>query len=262
MSAVYIDADPELTRAALAAHVDDYATLAWWYAERGDARRAVLATWAADVRALQHVLWENGLGTAPDAEQALGQVAEAVVSAVAASDIADATGLRAVLEGARDALTSAFDPSVHETLRAAYVDLDHLDTLTAGSSAGEANRSVSDRLGGRSGEQLVGDLLATAHDARIVARVMDEVGDHAEAQRQQASAFLAAFEAYLVLAAAASGDATLATADLRWDLAALKADGMDAEPHRLREAMREVVVPAEEDVLLEVVDRPLPGAAG
>ena len=262
MSAVYIDADPELTRAALAAHVDDYAALARWYAERGDARRAVLATWSADVRALQHVLWDNGLGTAPDAEQALGQVAEAVVSAVGASDAGSSTGLREVVERARDALTSAFDTSVHETLRAAFVDLDHLDDLAAGPPAGEANRSVTDRLGGRSGEQLVGDLLATAHDARLVARVLDEVGDHDEAQRQQAAACLAAFEAYLVLASAASGDATLATADLRWDLAALKADGSDVEPHRLREAMREVVVPAEEDALLEVVDRPLPGAAG
>ena len=262
MSAVYIDADPELTRAALAAHVEDYAALARWYAERGDARRAVLATWAADVRALQHVLWENGLGTAPDAEQALGQVAEAVVGAVAASEVAHAAGLRDVVERARDALTSAFDASVHDTLRAAYVGLDHLDTLAAGPSAGEANRSVGDRLGGRSGEQLVGDLLTTAHDARLVARVMDEVGDHAEAHRQQVSAYLAAFEAFLVLSAAAAGDATLATADLRWDLAALKAEGSDPEAHRLREAMRGVVVPAEEQALLELVDSPLPGAAG
>lgn len=258
---MYIDADPELTRAVLAAHVEDYAALARWYAERGDARRAVLATWAADVRALQHVLWVNGLGTARDAEPALGQVAEAVVSAVAGSDAAGATGLREVVERARDALTSAFDPSVHDTLRAQYVDLDHLDTL-AGPSAGEANRSVSDRLGGRAGEQLVGDLLATAQDARVVARVMDEVGDHEEARRQHGSACLAAFEAYLVLASAASGDATLATADLRWDLAALKAEGTDVEPHRLREAMREVVVPAEENALLQVVDRPVLGAAG
>lgn len=258
---MYIDADPELTRAALAAHVEDYAALARWYAERGDARRAVLATWAADVRALQHVLWENGLGTAPDAEQALGQVAEAVVSAVAASGAAEATGLRELVERARDALTSAFDPSVHETVRAAYVGLDHLDTLAAGPSAGEANRSVGTRLGGRSGEQLVGDLLVTAHDARLVARVMDEIGDRDEAQRQQAAACLAAFEAYLVLASAAAGDATLATADLRWDLAALKAELAGPRAHQLREAMREVVVPAEEVALLELVDHPLPGVA-
>ena len=111
----------------------------------------------------------------------------------------------------------------------------------------------------RSGASVVAALVAVA---RLVARVMDEVGDHDEAQRQQSSACLAAFEAYLVLASAAAGDATLATTDLRWDLAALKADGVDAEPHRLREAMRETVVPAEEDALLELVDTPLPGAAG
>lgn len=257
---MYLDADPELTRAALAAHAEDYAALARWYAERGDTRRAVLATWAADVRSIQRVLWENGLGAAPDAEQALGQVAEAVVAAVASSDAAGATELRQLIERARDALTSAFDPSVHDTLRAVYVDLDHLETLAA-PAPGEANRSVSDRLGGRSGEQLVGDLLVTAHDARLVARVMAELGDDEEAQRQQAAACLAAFEAYLVLASAAAGDATLATTDLRWDLAALKADRVGPEPHRLREAMREVVVPAEEDALLEVVDRPLPGGA-
>lgn len=262
---MYIDADPELTRAALAAQVADYAALARWYAERGDSRRAVLATWAADVRALQHVLWEGGLGTSPDSERELGRLAEAAVAAVTACGAESATDLRELVERAREALASAVDPPLHASLRASYVDLDHLDAL-AGPPSGEANRSVSDRLAGRSGEQLVGDLLTTAQDARLVASLMDEVGDRDEAQRQRAAAHRAAFEAYLVLASAASGDATLATADLRWDLAALKsgADPADAEsgadvgPHRLREAMREVVVPAEEDALLEVVDRPLP----
>jgi len=39
------------------------------------------------------------------------------------------------------------------------------------------------------------------------------------------SADLAAFEAYLILASAASGDATLAVTGLRWDLVLAKAAG-------------------------------------
>jgi hypothetical protein len=122
---------------------------------------------------------------------------------------------------------------------------------------------VTDRLDGRSGEQLVSDLLLAAADCRAVALLMEQLGDDDEARRQTDSADLAGFEAYLVLASAASGDATLATTELRWDLAATRSgsddlwsDGRRRSAHfdsTVREAINAVIVPAEEQALLSVI---------
>lgn len=257
-----IDTDPESTRAVLAAQVDDFARLSRWYADRDDTRRAVLATWAADVRAVQLVLWEGGLHSAPDIDHAFGTVGEAVVAAMADGDLDSVASLRDLVEKARQSMVSAFDGAVHELVRDAFIDLDHLDALP-GATAGASNRSVADRLDGRSGEQLVADLLATSMDSRLVAQVMAEVGDDDEARRQEVAATLAAFEAYLVLSSAAAGDVSLVTTDLRWDLAALVADLADlGDPDRLRAVLRTVVAPAELSALLAVLDLPLPERTG
>lgn len=255
------DTGPELARAALAAQVEDFVRLAHWYADHGDSRRAVLATWAADVRTVQHVLWDE-VHTTADAVRALGTLGETVVGAVSAGPVASATSLRDVVLAARQAMVSGLDASMQELLHATFVGLDHLDAL-ATPAAGAANEAVAERLAGRAGEQLVGDLLGAATDSRLVAGVMAEVGDADEARRQQIAATLAAFEAYLVLSSAASGDATLATTDLRWDLASLKADADALEdPARLREAITTVVAPAEVDAMLAVLDLPSPVRAG
>jgi hypothetical protein len=119
---------------------------------------------------------------------------------------------------------------------------------------------VTERLDGRGGEQLVGDLLTAAADCRAVAAVMAQVGDEDERKRQDAAADLAGFEAYLVLVSAATGDATLATTGLRWDLAAVRA--RRAPGQLTREVVGSVLVPAEREALAAVHDlvRPLPAA--
>ena len=192
--------------------------------------------------------------------QMLWTVAGQVESALTGQALNPATSPRGILQDAREALRGALDAPVRDLLVDRFVDLDHLDGLPA-SAPGAANAAVGERLGGRSGEQLVGDLLTAAEDCRLVGHVMAQIGDDDEAQRQAASADLAGFEAYLVMVSAASGDATLATADLRWDLAAAKAARGDTSGSVelglvavQRAAMRSVVAPAEEPSLLAVLD--------
>lgn len=259
--------DPDRIATVLAAQVDDYADLSRSYAARGDSRRAALAIWAADVRTVQCLLWEGGLASAADPAHELRAVAAAVETALTSREVPAGVSVRTVVENAREALAAAFDESVHALLSARFVTLDHLDRASA-PDPGAANLAVSERLDGRSGEQLVGDLLTAVVDCRAVASVMAEVGDDEEARRQAALADLAAFEAYLVMVSAGSGDATLATTELRWDLAAAKAGrpGHAGEPEDLvsarRAVMRSVVAPAEEQALLSVLDHAAPGRQG
>lgn len=259
------DIDHQRTAAHLSAQVGDFAALSRRYAARGDARRAALAAWAADIRTVQSLLWEGGVSAAKDPAHEIRAVATAVETALVGRGTASATSVRAVLEGARTALAAAFDESVHELLAGRFEGLEHLDDVPA-PQPGAANAAVMQRLDGRSGEELAGELLTAAGDCRAVATVMEQVGDDEEAGRQHVSADLAGFEAYLVMASAASGDATLATTELRWDLAAWKAersatvDGPDLAV-ATREAVRSVVLPAEDEALLVVLDQVSAGRA-
>jgi hypothetical protein len=186
----------------------------------------------------------------------------AVEAALSGRDTPPAGSVREVVEVAREALLAALDEPARGLVSARLVTLDHLDDVPA-PGPGAANEAVTDRLDGRTGEQLVSDLLLAASDCRAVAQLMTQLGDDDEARRQTDAADLAGFEAYLVLASAASGDATLATTELRWDLAATRsgsdelwADGRRRSAHvesTVREEICAVVVPAEEQALLSVI---------
>jgi hypothetical protein len=85
--------------------------------------------------------------------------------------------------------------------------------------------------------------------------------DEDEARRQDELADLAAIEAYLILTSAASGDVTLATTELRWDLAvrrvATAGGARHAESASPSRAMREAVLvtagPEEEPALTSLL---------
>src|SRR6187200_2070335 len=218
------DLETDLTREFLVAEGHDLYALSQSYAAGGDARRAALAAWASDVRAVQSLLLEVGLDDPANRRNQLLTVSEAVVTALADLDAGESRTVRAVVESARECLLTVLDDSARTTIRERLVALDHLD-LAAAPAPGSADLAVNERLGGRGGEQLVGDLLTAAADCRAVARTLAMVGDEDEASRQSRSADLAAFEAYLILASAASGDATLAVTGLRWDLVLAKAAG-------------------------------------
>ena len=246
------------TSEVLAGQSADYAELSRTYTARGDGRRAALAAWAADVRAVQSLLWDAD-DVWPRLVSVAGTVESALLARAASGEVSGEVSVRDVAEAARDALMGALGEPWAGPLRRRLEPLDHLDDVTAPAS-GAANHAVVQRLDGRGGEQLVGDLLTAAADCRAVARVMAELGDEEERQRQSDAADLAGFEAYLVLASAATGDATLATTDLRWDLAAVRAR---RDPTATtREVVGSVLAPGEREALATVHDlaHPVPAA--
>lgn len=204
-------------------------------ARRGDRRLAVLAAWACDVHLLESLLWENGLDQAPDPGAQLAAVGEAVASSLVARAETTSVGLtpRELVEVARGALLATFDESVHQLVTERLAPLDHLDGIVEndelthplpyadlGAHTSEtADDTAIERLGGRTAEQLVADLRATAADCMAVADLMDTEGEAAGAARLTRQADVAAFEAYLTAAAVVAGDERLATVDLRWALA-------------------------------------------
>jgi len=201
-----------------------YADLSRRQARRGNARRAQLAAWAADVHVLEELLWENGLDEAPDPHEQLATIGEAIASAIEAmaADTADDLTPRQVVELARHAMVTTFDASVHALLQERFADLGHLDALAQPGpeeGARHAEPQPEDLLDGRAPEQLVTELRTAAADCMAVAELMATEGEPEAAQRMARQADNAAFEAYLVTAAIAAGDTGLATADLRWQLA-------------------------------------------
>lgn len=247
----------DLLQASATAQIAEYADLSRAYAARGEARLAQLAVWAADVQALQVLLWESGLGAAPDPDAQLAAVAEAVSGSLDDHTVAPhaPATIRESVERAREAMVSAFDESVHMMLAERFVPLDHLDDLDA-PGPDDARESRSRRLAGRTPDKLVEDLRQTAGDCMAVSVAMAEDGDLAGATYQARQADLASFEAYLVSAALASGDLALATVELRWDLAMaadreapLATDDPEGGVTRFRDRLAAVVGPAEEAAL-------------
>ena len=135
------------TRDALATQSDDYAELSRLHAARGDGRRAALSAWAADLRAVQAVLWE-----AADPWGQLVSVAGAVETALLSRGAPGEVSVRQVLETAREALLAAFDEPEHAQLQQHWSSLGHLDGVPA-PKPGAANQAVLERLDGRGGEQ-------------------------------------------------------------------------------------------------------------
>lgn len=243
--------------ASAAASIDVYAELSRAYAAKGDARLALLAFWAADVLVLQSLLWESGLGSAPDPDAQLAAVARAVDSSLR-NDTSEDDGSNTVasaLQRARTALMSTFDASVHARLIERFLSPEHLSGLRLPASTA-AQDSRQGRLGDRSSQELSEDLRVAAADCMAVSTWMARAGlpDDALAQARQAD--LASFEAYLVEAATAVGDASLATVDLRWDIATSAVERITDAPDGLPEAVLQVrdallgaVGPAEADAL-------------
>jgi hypothetical protein len=220
--------DPEVTRppvnpesdrrcADLTRRAEAYAVLSRSYSAGGDVRLAVLATWAADVQMLESLLWESGLASAPDPEQQLRSVAEAIVDSLTSSLAAPPGTPRSLVEEARTAMTAAFDVSVHALLAERFTPLDHLDHAEFSTAAPPG--SAATRLHARTVTELIADLRVTAADCIAVARVMSAAGRMKDAWQHLRLSDTAVLEAYLLDAAVTSGDTRLASVDLRWDLA-------------------------------------------
>lgn len=208
----------------------DYVGLSHRYAERGDVRMAQLAAWAADVHTLEELLWENGLGAAPDPGSHLAAVGESVAASLEHVVLPQGPlTARAVLDAAREAMVTTFDESVHGLLADRFSDLEHLDHV-AGPADQPADQPVDQpaertatRLDGRTPAELAAELRTAAADCAAMATLLGAGGEDQAAARLARQADAAAFEAYLVMAAVRGGDHSLATVDLRWDLVAEQA---------------------------------------
>ena len=223
------------------------------FATRGETRGAVLAMWASDLRALHLLLWENGLGTAPDAGQHVRACAEAVQTALRdnAADLRNAASPRVVVENARTALAGVFDPSVHELLAQHFLPVDHLDDIHE-PLPGSRSELATDRLAGRTPQRLLVDLRTAAADCVTVAHALGD--DLEEVDRQLWHAALAAFETFLIDSSLRFGDTELLAVALRWELAAdvltREAEYAVANAVWLREQLLAVVSPQERPELL------------
>lgn len=197
----------------------EFSALSRRYAGSGDLRMAQLAAWAADVHTLEELLWENGLGNAPDPEAQLAAVGESVAASLESVTLpAGPVAARALLDLAREAMVTTFDESVHGLLADRFGDLEHLDHV--GAPEGTPTGRTADRLDGRTPEELVSDLRTAAADCATMATLLGAGGEDQAAARLARQADAASFEAYLVMAAVRGGDDALATVDLRWDLVA------------------------------------------
>ncbi|MCW2843310.1 MAG: hypothetical protein JWN22_1226 [Nocardioides sp.] len=199
------------------------------HASEGDLRRAKLAAWAADVHVLEELLWQNGLGDAPDPDAQLAALGEVVAGALDA--LADRAPnhltARQLVEAAREAMVTTFDESVHGLLTDRLAALDHLDLCEP--VAHDAVREAERRLDGRTAEGLVAELRFAAADCMAVAQLLASEGEEDAARRLAHQADAAAFEAYLVAAASLGGDERLATVDLRWELGRTVLSGRPAD---------------------------------
>jgi hypothetical protein len=255
-------------RAGVADSIERYVEQSRAYAAQGRTRMAMLAMWAADVEVLQSLLWERGLGSAPDPDAQLAAVAAAVDSSLRGRlcDVTAPADAKTVVVQARAALTAAFDESVHVLLEERFLALDHLECPLP--PAGAAGESRAVRLDGRSAPELVTNLRTAAADCMAVAGAMAEAGLPEDALHQARLADVASFEVYLIIAALAAGDDTLATVDLRWDIAIAALDALVELPADLGEAIRVgrdalvgSVAPSEEDALRSAFERVTAGSA-
>lgn len=222
--------DQSFLQAGAAAQRARYVDLSQTYAAAGQARLAALAAWAADLQTVHMLLWESGLGEAPNPDAQLAAVATAVVASLSDQPGEDGSGgtVRDSVESARRALVATFDESVHELLNDRFEPLDHLDGLSPPSIEG-VGHGLDRRLAGRSPHALVTQLRTAAGDCMSIAVAMARSGDLAGALLQVRQADLASFEAYLIDAALSFRDTALATVELRWDLAMLTDEPLQAD---------------------------------
>lgn len=226
-----------------------------------DPRRLRLAAWAGDVEMLETLLWHNGLDRAPDPAAQLAAVGEAVAASLEAraAAVTGALSDREIVEAGRDAMVATFDVSVHGVLRERFASVEHLDPRSSVPVAEGPEDDCPDtdpddwdavhRLEGRTPEELAAELRTAAGDCMAVAEVMARAGEPEAALRLARQSDAAAFEAYLVTAAALSGDDTLASVDVRWERARLLAADPDRDPVAARARLLELVGWAERDPL-------------
>jgi len=202
-----------LAKAALYTRVSRIAAI-----ER-DTRIASAAAWAADVLAVQVLIWERAPAEDEQAQRRYLAVATAVGAAVCgdADTTETARDAREVVVTARRRLLSVFDAQAAALVAERLGDLEHLAELppSPGRVLPHPAESLKWRCQDTAPEDLVGELRTAADDCRLIAEALLVAGYRRDAARQACLGDLADIEAYLVEASLAAGDTDLLLADVR-----------------------------------------------
>jgi hypothetical protein len=211
---------PEVLYADTTSRVASYRALAGRYAAGGNAFGAVSATWAADINTVQAVMWERVMIASPTPDEQFAEIATTVARALtsySAHPPAVTTAVEAV-RAARDGLSAAFDEAALALMKTRLSPLDHLEGLPA-PTVGEIDEIARQRLGGASLEEASAERTLEARHCMAGALDLVRAGRVDDALPLAWQADWATLEAYLLDAAAAVGDSSLISVDLRWAFA-------------------------------------------
>ncbi len=228
---------PEVLYADTTSRIASYRRLARRLAAEGNAFGAVSATWAADINAVQAIMWERVMIASPTPDQQFFDIATTVARALATYALHPPAADSAVeaVRAARSGLAAAFDASALALMERRLSPLDHLEGLPAPSAA-EIAEMTHQRLGGASLDEAIAERTLEARHHMALALDLVRAGRVDDALPHAWQADWATFEAYLLDAAAAVGDESLVSVELRWAfaveatdaIASLSADFADA----------------------------------
>lgn len=212
------------------------------YAADGDAVRAVVAAFGADIATIQMATWESVMVTSLAPQQRFFTLAQSLTAALARAVATSGPHQdgAAVVADARAVLLDELDPP----LRAAALDrmpsLDHLTGLTAPASA-DYLRVRDSILSGSTPDAFAELRRAQSEQERRASDAADASGDTAAAIEHDYRAVLLGVEGYLVGSAHAAGDESLLTVLLRWDAVVASISVIASLPSE-RDAARQTVL--------------------
>ena len=232
------DFTPEKLYADTRRKRDLYHQLSGTYAIQQDSYRALHAMFASDVHAIQSVMWERIMATAPDPDEQFLTIAGTIARGLAsyAGTIPGHSTAHEAATTARAAMTNVFDRLVRVYLDEALLPTVHLAALPdLDPYAGQHVREA--RIKGRDVTELSTRRVAYAEARMTAAREANQTGDTVTAMRQAWQADWATYEAYLFDAATQIGDHALITVDMRWQLATDALANLDYLPTTFEESV-------------------------
>ena len=186
----------------------------------GDSVGALADAWGADVSMLQAVMWERIIAAASAPQRQFFRVADAIVTGLR-SPVGDAdhpATLAACVTQARDRMVAAFDDELAREMARRWPDIAYLAAVPAVSDD-EVAAYVDARLLGLRPQEFVRRRRDEAARAMLEAQTHRVRGETTEAIQAAYQGDFAGLDAYLVDSAVASGDQSLLTVTIRWDLA-------------------------------------------
>ena len=202
------------------------------YAASGQVVSALADAWAADVAAMQAVIWGRLVIASHSPQRTFFQAAEPIADAVAsapAPSAGDAPTAADLVEFARMGALRAFSEDLAAAVRAAWPDVEFLRALPA-PSPDEVRTWTQGRLGGLSSDAFIAQRRDLARERMVDAQLSRMKGDTSAAVAAAYEADYRTLEAYLVESCIACGDTALMSAASRFDLVSAALTGLPSLP--------------------------------